>query len=698
MNFKLGSRITFVFVLCLSIGYSQTKKPVKTGNANYSQNADAIVEYIIESVAENLGEDFDYTEMVDRLNYYRKHPINLNKTSKEQLQELVFLNQVQINALVNHIQKNGKLINVLELQGITGFDLETIKNLLYFADIKQPTGFESFSIKNMFTRGNGDLLVRYQRGLEPQKGYQIPESSKSSRYLGTPDRVFTRFRFNYNNNVQLSVNVEKDAGEQYWATTGKKGPDFVSGSLYLKDIRAFKKIVIGDFALQFGQGLTMWSGLSFGKGADIFTVARQDLGLRSYTSVNEFSFFRGLATQINFGKFDFTPFVSSINIDASAVFNPISQTDEIGSIQQSGLHRTQSELNGKGRVNQFIYGGNLQYKTKRLAIGVIGYQSAYSEKFAPNDAPYSKYDFTSKQLSNVGIHYNYNIKNTYFYGEAAHSVGYGFAFVNGFISSLSPVVSVVAFHRNYQKNYQSYFNQAISENTFAKNEEGFYTGLQIKPSKKFELISYFDMFKFPWLKFGVDAPSGGFDVFSQFAYMPNKVTRFSLRYRIRDKEQNSPLSTNISFLEPYRRQNFRLEAQYQVNKSFTLRNRIEVMAFKEESDIQRYGFMAYQDVNYNPLSSKFSGNVRLTMFQTEGFDTRIYAYESDVLYGFSIPAYQNQGIRFYINGRYTLRRGVDFWIRYALTQYSNLTTIGSGLDEINGNQKSEIKLQARIQF
>ncbi len=697
MNFKIGLTLLFIFICGIKIGYSQTqaeKKPVK----NYGQNIDAIIEYIIESVAENLGEDFDYTEMVDRLNYYHKNPLNINKATKAQLSELVFLNQVQINDLLTHIEKNGKFINVLELQSVNSLDLETIKNLLYFADINRPTGFEDFSFKNMLNRGNSDLLVRYQRVLEKQKGYNIPADSKNSRYLGTPDRVFTRFRFNYNNNVQLSINVEKDAGEQYWATSGKRGPDFYSGSLYLKDIRAFKKIVIGDYALQFGQGLTMWSGLSFGKGADIFTVARQDLGLRSYTSVNEFSFFRGFATQINLGKFEFTPFVSSINIDASAVFNPITQEDEISSLQQSGLHRTQSELNGKGRVNQLVYGGNLQYKNKSLSIGAIAYQSNYSQSFAPSNDVYSKYDFTKNQLTNVGLHYNYSLKNTYFYGEASHSVGSGFAFVNGLISSLSPMVSLVAFHRDYQKNFQSYFNQAISENTTAKNERGFYSGIQIKPNKKFELISYFDMFRFPWLKYLVDAPSGGYDIFSQFAFIPNKQARFSLRYRIRNKEQNSPLESPIRFLEPVRRQNFRVEAQYQVNKSFTLRNRIEVMAFKEESDQQRYGFMAYQDVNYSPLSSKFSGNVRLTMFQTENFDTRIYAYESDVLYGFSIPAYQNQGIRFYVNGRYTLRRGVDFWIRYALTQYSNLTTIGSGLDEINGNQKSEIKLQARIQF
>lgn len=686
MNFK-----TRLFLFLVSLCF--------VTNSFAQQTNDPIIEYIIESVVANQTDDFDYTELVERLNFYKKSNINLNKTNKEQLQELVFLNPLQINNLLEHIAINGKLINVLELQSIDGFDLETIKNLLYFADINTPTGFENFTFKKLFKDGKNDLLIRYSRFLQTQKGFTIPASSDNTRYLGTPERVFTRYRFSFSNNIQFSLNLEKDAGEKYWNNTnGQTGPDFSSASLYIKDLRSLKKLAIGDYSLQFGQGLTLWSGLSFGKGADIFSVARQDLGLRPYTSVNEFSFFRGIATQINFGKFDFTPFISINKLDAGISLNPLTNLEDISSLQQSGLHRTSNELNNRKRVDQMLFGGNLAYNYRKLSLGLTAYHTKYSQNFAAGTSLYNKFEFTGNSLSNLGFNYSYTINNTYFFGEVAHSLDAGFAYLNGLISSLSPTVSAVVFHRNYQKDYYSFYNQGIGEGSIAVNEKGFYTGLQIKPSRKFDLNFYTDLFKFPWLKFGVDAPSSGYDIFSQFNFTPNKVTRFTLRYQFQNKQQNSPNQIIKNVLDFVKKSNYRAEVQYQISKSFSLRNRLEVVEYHEENLPSRFGFLAYQDVNYSPLSSKWSGNMRFALFDTDGFDTRIYAYENDVLYGFSIPGFQNQGIRYYTNVRYNVKRGIDLWLKYSYTQFNGVTTVGSGLDEIQGNSRSEAKVQLRIQF
>ncbi len=686
MSFRLKIIFIFLFVTTAKSLYAQ-------------QDNDPIIENIIESVVANQTEDYDYTELVERLNFYKKSKINLNKTNKEQLQELVFLNPLQVSSFFDHITTNGKLINELELQSIRGFDLETIKNLLYFANISAPTGFENFTFKRLFADGKNDLLIRYSRYLETQNGYTIPASSGKSRYLGTPERVFTRYRFSFSNNIQFSLNVEKDAGEKFWNNTnGQTGPDFISSSLYIKDLKRFKKIAIGDYSLQFGQGLTMWSGLAFGKGADIFAIAKRDVGLRPYTSVNEFSFFRGFATTVNFGKFDFTPFISYNKLDAGIALNPLTNLEDISSLQQSGLHRTENELNNRRRIDQLVFGGNLQYNHKKLSLGITAYHSKYGENFAPGSSLYNKFDFQGDQLDNIGFNYSYTLNNTYFFGEVAHSVNYGFSYINGLISSLSPIVSAVLFHRNYQKDYYSFYNQGIGESSTAVNEKGFYAGLQIKPSKKFGLDFYTDLFKFPWLKFGVDAPSSGYDLLSQFNYTPNRATRFTLRYQFQNKQKNSPNVLVTKSLDFEKKSNYRAEVQYQVNKSFSLRNRIEVVQFHEESAAQKFGFLAYQDVNYSPLSSRWSGNMRLTLFDTEGFDARIYAYENDVLYGFSIPGFQNQGVRFYTNLRYNLKRGVDIWAKYSYTKYNGVTTVGSGLDEIQGDNRSEAKLQLRIQF
>ncbi|RKD14334.1 hypothetical protein BCY91_07560 [Pelobium manganitolerans] len=661
-----------------------------------AQDNDPIIEEIVENVVANQTEDYDYTELTERLNYYRKHPINLNKTSKGQLQELIFLNPLQINAFFDHIATNGLLISDLELQSIDGFDLQTIKTLLHFAHINTPSGFENFSFKRLFADGTHDLLIRYSRYLETQKGFTIPADAGKSRYLGTPDRVLTRYRFNFSNNIQFSLNIDKDAGEQFW--NKQHGPDFVSGSLYIRDYKNFKKIAVGDYALQFGQGLTLWSGLGFGKGADVFAVAKQDLGLRTYTSSNEYSFFRGLAAQYHFWRFDFTPFVSYNKLDAGTDLNPITNAEDISSLLETGLHRTATELKNRRRVSQLVYGGNLAYNNRKLSLGLTAYQSYYSEDFAPGSSLYNQFDFSGKQLANVGFNYSYTLRNTYFFGEVAHSLGYGLAYINGIISSLSPNVAAVFFHRNYQKNYYSFYNQGIGESSTAVNEKGFYAGLQIKPNKKFAVDFYTDLFKFPWLKFGVDAPSSGYDLLAQFNYMPNKTTRFTLRYKHQNKQKNLASAGFTNTIGSENKSNYRAEVQYQISKAIALRNRIEMVQYQLEQSTGKYGFLIYQDVAYSPLSSKWSGNMRLSLFDTDGFDARIYAYESDVLYGFSIPGFQNQGLRFYGNLRCQLKRGVDIWLKYSFTQYADAETVGSGLDEIAGDSRSEGKVQLRFQF
>ena len=86
------------------------------------------------------------------------------------------------------------------------------------------------------------------------------------------------------------------------------------------------------------------------------------------------------------------------------------------------------------------------------------------------------------------------------------------------------------------------------------------------------------------------------------------------------------------------------------------------------------------------------------MFDTESYDSRIYTYEHDVLYAFSIPSWYGRGIRTYLNTRLDLGRHVDLWLKYALSWYPERETIGSGLNEIEGHRKSDLSFQLRVRF
>lgn len=646
---------------------------------------------ILESMAENLPDDYDMTELIDVLERYRKHPINLNRTSVEELNTLVFLSPLQIANLFTHIKENGLLADVLELQSIPGFDVKTIQNLLPFVTLTDITEYQQLSFKKIVNAGENDLMMRFAQTLQKQKGYtDLP----GNRYLGSPERFQMRYRYQYSSILSAAFTLDKDAGEKFIG----KPFDFYSGNIALFKLGKFKKLVIGDYTQQFGQGLTLWSGFSFGKGPDVTSVAKKDLGLRPYNSTNEYSFFRGVAATINlFKNVDITPFISFRNLDASQKLDAEGNLVQ-STINQTGLHRTPTELKNKGALAQTVFGTTVQYTKNDFAIGAIAYHTNFKSRFITQTAAYDRYSFTGTSLTNLGLFYNYTYKNMYLYGEGAKGLGGGFAYINGVLVSLSSAVSAALAYRNYAKDYHSFFNQAVSESSEAVNEKGLYAGLNVNPDKHWSFSFYGDLFRFPWLKYRVDEPSKGHEVLAQAIYMPNKNFKVLVRYKSEKKQQNTDMDVSVNFLDDVKREGYRAEINWQLNKNWQFQNRLEISQYKKGIAKREFGFLIYQDVDYSPMFAKLSGNVRFAYFSTPSYNSRIYAYEDDVLYSFAFGMYNGKGLRTYLNMRYNIFKKLNVWCRYGLFIYRDVETVGTYLDEIKGNKKSEVKIQIRYQF
>ena len=120
------------------------------------------------------------------------------------------------------------------------------------------------------------------------------------------------------------------------------------------------------------------------------------------------------------------------------------------------------------------------------------------------------------------------------------------------------------------------------------------------------------------------------------------------------------------------------------------------MLFNHQSKNTEQGFLSYVGGGYE--WEKLSANLRLQYFETNSYNSRIYVYESDVLYSFSIPAFYDKGFRYYFNLHYDATKKLQCWLRFSQTIYNNKTVVGSGLDEITGNLHSEIKLQLQYSF
>ncbi|MEJ5995492.1 helix-hairpin-helix domain-containing protein [Pedobacter sp. Du54] len=645
---------------------------------------DILIKEILDGIVDDLPEDFDFSELSERLIFLKNHPINLNRTKPEELKSIFILSPLQIANFFSYLSSNGKLIDVLELQAVPGFDQATVQKLLPFVHLNESDLKERITSKNLIRHGENDLVIRSASTLEKQKGFG---DLSGSRYLGTPEKLLFRYKYNFNSQVAFSLVMEKDAGEKLAIPA-----DFTSVNLTVNDIGSIKKLSIGDYSLQFGQGLTLWSGFGFGKGPDVTSIAKKDDGLKAYSSANEYSFLRGIGTKIGLSKkIDLTTFWSLRKQDATVT------NDQLTTLNETGYHRTQNELNNSNAVRQNLYGAVLEYHKNSFNIGIIGYRSYYNKTFIANTQPYKLYDFTGHNLTNLGLHYNYAVKNTYFFGEIAKSFEGGIAFINGILISLSNRVSAVFSHRNYKTTYYNFFNQ-VSAEAGGANEKGFYAGLNISPSKKWMLSVYADYFKFPWLKFRIDAPSQGYELLSQLVFTPSKSFKASARYKSELKQQNTDLEVPINYLENVKKQSFRADVNWKLSKTIALQNRIEIVNYQKGTAKNEYGYMVYQDFAVAPIRSKLSANFRFGYFNTASYNSRIYAYEDDILYNFSFGMYNGNGIRNYANLKYKVVKNVDLWLRYAVFYYKNLEQIGSGLDEINGNKKSEIKAQLRFQF
>ena len=98
------------------------------------------------------------------------------------------------------------------------------------------------------------------------------------------------------------------------------------------------------------------------------------------------------------------------------------------------------------------------------------------------------------------------------------------------------------------------------------------------------------------------------------------------------------------------------------------------------------------------MFGKITFSSRYVLFNTSIYDSRIYSYESDVLYGYSIPSYYGKGSKIYLVAKCNIIQKLDFWLRIAQTTYSSREVLKSGWDEIEGNKMTEIELQIRYKF
>ena len=674
---------------------------------DYNIKSITVIEDLIEQIATESEEELDYITLLNDLVYYFDHPLNLNTATFEELERLHFLTDFQIRSLHSYVSENGELLSIYELPLVYGFTEEMARRLEPFVTI-EPAGaaVREFEPGKFLDITDHQLFIRTSGVLQERLGYtpiadSLLEENPNARYPGSPVKFYTRYAFRYKDRIRAGYTGEKDAGEEFINGTNSHGFDFNSAYLQVNNTGKLEEFIMGDYQVSFGQGVNTWSGLAFDKSPDAVNIRRKSQGISGFTSANENAFFRGLAATININRFALTGFFSNKHIDAN-----ISETDSLteepltfSSFQTSGIHALPRQVEDEDAVRETVIGGNLSCRFEHARLGLSVTHYFFNAELLKGDDPYELFYFYGSKNTNYSLDYYIQSARLSLFGEAGMSSNKGVAIMNGALVDLTSAFSLAFIQRLYQEDYQALYANAFAENTRTVNENGFYMGIVTHPFNKWTFAGYIDAFTFPWLRYNTSSPASGYDWLLQADYHTKEGLNGYARYR-RDH-----IPVRIQTTEPgidgngYKTlSRFRFHLDYPVAPGIIFTDRLELSFSRKDNEELKTGYLVYHDILFKPSGLPLLFTIRYAMFDTEGWDPRIYTYEHDILYAFSIPAFYDRGIRAYLNARYSVNKHLDIWLKISNTYWPDRETTGSGLDKIDGNNKTEVRMQVRVRI
>ena len=644
---RVKRRISVILALCgWLLAFPLTSNPLTPNPLSL----DDIIGDIYNAASELSEVDFE--QLQTDLYALHESPIDLNNTSDEELSQLYFLSPQQIDEILTYADKH-PFESLYELRLIHSLADYEIRDLLPFVQIKnQQSKIENpLYPKEVFAKAHHEIITRVDaRNIE---GYE-----------GT-DPIYTQFRYRFDFRRRVTF------GAQLRRPAGGAARDLQYGAyLQLKDIAPhLHTLVAGNFQASFGQGLVFAPVFHAGKSMYVTSVGQQREGLRYYSSVDGAGLHGAGATlRWNWGK--------QTRLDVSALYSMKRAND-------STWHH--------------LVGANLTLRHKRLELQLTAAENIWVDSIYPyRNAAYNQHYFRGSNQAVLGASFRYNHGWFDLFAEVAtaqnykrfeeaingaankpiNSPNWGIATLIGSRFYPTNGVSLLALYRYYSPYFDNALGYAFSETSRLGDENGGYLGFEITRLRNWRFSGYGDVFYFTGPKYGIpQSPTLGYDALAEAQYHSNqkseiKNQKYWLALRLRAKQKGEQPIYSARAIFDWQHGGWSLRTTVDFNLT-NQKSKIE----NQKSDIP-YGLSLAQDVAYDfstpytlhptPLSIR----LRLQFFDARDWTNRIYLYEHDVLYAYSIPAVYGLGGRAYLCLRWQIIPQLALYFRASETIYA----------------------------
>ena len=606
---------------------------VAEGSFNFqlsSCNLDEVVLDIYNAVSEFSEADFE--QIQTDLYALHENPIDLNNTNDEELSQLYFLSPRQIDDILLYADKH-PFESLYELRMITSLEDYEIRDLLPFVRVgASAQDNNKVYAREVFAHANHEIITRVDaRNIEHFEG-------------SDPMYVQTRYRFDYQRRVIFGGQLRRPAGGE--------AADLQYGMyLQLTDFGHLHRLVAGNFQASFGQGLVFAPVFHSGKSMYIQSAGQPREGLRYYSSADGAGL-HGVGATFRHA------WNKQTRLDISALYSLKRANDSIW---------------------QHVVGANMTLRHKRLEVQLTAVEKIWSDSIHPyNNAKYNQHYFRGYHQAVLGASARYNYGWFDVFGEVATAQNYQSSMSNdqsrearwgvGVLagSRFYPTngVSLIALYRYYSPFFDNDLGYGFSETSRINDEHGGYIGIEVTRWQNWKISGYGDMFYFSGFKYGLGDLTNtiGYDALAEAQYHSNQQSTInnhqywlSLRARARKKGNVSTYSSRFQF--DWTKGGWSLRTTADANY------------------VASYGLSLAQDVAYDfqsPMSNlqcPICLRLRLQAFDARDWANRIYLYEHDVLYAFSIPATYGLGGRMYLCLQWQIIKQLTLYLRVSETLY-----------------------------
>lgn len=673
--------------------------------------------YTWEDFVERMAVDDADTEGLDNILFEELYelycnPLNLNTATESDLSQLPFLTTLQCRDILLHIKTNGPMLSLGELMAIESLDVDTRGWLRLFCRAGEVKTERKLTLKDRLKYSNQELTARTDVPFYRKAGYEdVPQSildkSPNKVYRGNNLYHSLRYRFASMNHLDIGIQMEKDPGE--------RGVDYISCYALVNDIGALRTAAIGNYRVSFGQGLVVNTGSSFGKLMTLNSLNRMDRGIHRHSSTSETGYFTGAAATIGIGRLQLSAFASRRKQDGAF----LKDSSGISSVKTDGLHRTALEHSKKGNITVNDIGGNLHININRFDFSFTAAHTRYSTPLLPKfDTPSSLYryynargtDFTAYSLA-----YSYTAPRINLRGETAMSHNGALATVNSAQWIINEKHRLTGVYRNYSARYIAINGRSFGENSRPQNEHGLFLGWTTTALLSSTLETYIDIVHYPWLKYQTSGSSYSIDGMVQLTRQLSKRTSLTARYKFRSKQKDYKFEAedgNLTLLLFHNSHNLRLQCQYNPTKQLSLRTTLTATLKQLESETTAKGFLISENLRLTLPKEKGRAELTFAYFNTDSYNSRISLYEPSLLYTLGFHSFYNHGIRTSLLASMPLSRFFGKAASRSSTNTANLTlnaklantiyfgqqTIGTGLELIPQNHRTDLQMQLRWKF